>query len=632
MTKTDDFEIQPMFGVEKLPFSGYNSQVDKTVLSPNYMVRGSKNVVRKLTGTIGARDGLKRRGEPDPAFNGIRSSFEWQNSLGLTRVIRVLEDGKMQVESNIADGTTYLWYTLITLANPRVVFDAWWNNTLKKDWLLFVAQDTDMYKWDGGIGVIAGTGPATITLTGDAVLAGFNSDGGTLIVNANPYTFTGVSGNDLTGVSGDPSGEAIGSVVLSGVTTSADTPDSTGESSTFTNDFIKVVGNRVHVGSYKSRIIYISADDDYTDYSVPSPRTPGSAELLTLDNLATGITVSKGNAWISAGLSDWYEIAYESITVGTDLTQSTSVDKKPTSELSAALAHEFIDTVGDDIVYLSVDQQLHNIGTFRNLVTPQFPTLSLEIKDELQAETFIVGDSSGHLRAIGQSVFVTAPINGKTYWYRNEQTVDLLGNINGDRYWQTPQIWSIQRVALIEGVVYGYSTVNPQLYQLFVTDQWHDDGADEEPLPYDCVARFAYYNGGRRQGKIQFSKAYFEGYMTQGTNLYGYEIFDYLGSTSILSFIINEVMSAVSFFVGPLSPSLGDSPIGDNPLGDGLVSESEVSQESLPKFRTMIGIAPVQCFEYQTVVYSQDLDSRWELLCYGTNATLLPIQATELNK
>lgn len=591
-------------------FKGYNSSRDKTNLDEAFAVRGSKNVYKKLSGTWANRPGLKRRGSADSTFAGVDSSGEWVTSFGKTYPLRVC-NSKLQVESDITG--SYVWYDLMTsLTKTRFVFDFWWNNTLKKDMLICVKGDSNLHAWHGGIGTIVSTTINTITLNDTAASLGFPSTGGNITINGNSYAFTATSGADLTGVTGDPRGEANGSVVLSAIITTSNKP-----ASGYNNDFIKVISNQLYVGSYSSRLVYISDQTDYTDFTVPATPVAGDPELLTLDQTAKGITSRQGKAHIGAGDSLWYIISFANITVGTTLARQTVVDRKQLGSLTAPIGHEFIEVVGDTIVYIAQDNQFRTYGDYRNIFTPAYPSLSQAIFDELKEEDF----TGGHVKSIGDFLYITAPISGRVYLHQTRQSVDSVGNIVSERLWHPPQVWNISRVAVIDGIAYGHSNSNPQIYELWDTGQWHDDSPADEPLPYDSVLRMAYRNHGRRQGILSFDKAYYEGYISQGTNLNAMILYDYQGAENLIQENINSNSQPAYLIAGNSAPSIGDAPIGDNPLGDGLTEVSN-DQELLPKFKTILSLTPVNCFEYQMVVYSSDVDSRWELLCLGTNAAL----------
>lgn len=602
-----DFDFKNLIGGAERPFKGYSSAIDKTIASGRLMVRGSKNVYVKDTGTIANRPGLKRRGAADATEAGVKSSFEWVMSLGFTRPLRVA-DGKLQVESDIVTSGTYVWYTLLdSLTRTRFNFAPWWDNSAKKDLLIMCDGADDLRVWSGGIGIISSTTVNTIVLTSDAAALGFNASG-TVIINGTDYTYSGISGSTLTGVGSDPTGEANGSVVLQKPTVQANTP-----AANFEVDFIKVINNQLHCGSDSSRLIYISDDADYTNFTPSSPRVPGDADLLTLDEIPTGIASRQGKAHIST-LDSWYEISFDQITVSTTLTERTNVKKIPMAGLKGAKAHEFIDNIGDDIVYLSADQQLTVFGTFRNINQPQFPSLSEGIKEELVNEDF----TGGHLRAIGDFVYITAPNNGRVWPHETRTAVNSLGNITQERIWHSPFIWNIARVALISGVEYGHSNANPQMYQMWNTLQWHDDSPSDESIPYDSVMALAYNQYGKRAEYHTFDKVYYEGYIAPGSDLQGAVVYEYQGSNTVQLVTINSIEDPTKLFTGDVGISLGDASLGDNPLGD-ITTDEELEQELLPKFRAIGTLNALNAFETQLRVFSSEPDSRWEILAIGPN-------------
>lgn len=623
----DNFEFQLVGALDNRPFLGYDSAHDKTSISPQWMIRGSKNMQKKLSGTLAARVGLKLRGAVDSTLAKVDSSFEWNSWDGTVRPVRI-SNGNLQVESDVVTSGTPVWYTLLSsLSKTRWVFDTWWDNAgtnngqAKKDVLLMVDGTSTLRNWSGGIALFVSATSNTVVLDRTVAVAGFDTAGSIILSDGSTATYSGVSGSTLTGVSVDFSAKAVNTVVLQ-----VPTSNSTQPASTLLNDFVRVINNHVYVGSYTSRLVYVSKISTYLDYTQSVPRIPGDGELLTLDNNAKGIGIKDGNAWISAGTSDWYVITFSQITVGTTLSEQTKVSKQPTSTLSGALGHEFIDMDGNNIIALCQDQQLRRIGLYTDQFEVKYPILSLAVQSELVDETF----TTGHLRVIGNIVHITAPNNGRDYMLETRQQTNNLGQITEERFWHPPQIRNISRFAVISGVKYGHSNTYPQIYRVDDTNQWHDDSpsATTMGVPYDCVVRLAYSQEGRRQGKNTFDKEYVEGYITQGTKLYGNIYFDYQGATSLLNLDLNST-GDISTFSGNAAPSLGDSSLGDNPLGDGLTIESN-DQELLAKFRIIKGVALTDSFEYALELYTQDLDSRWEVVAIGVNATLSEADPIEI--
>lgn len=593
-------------------FKGYNSSRDKTNIALDFLVQGSQNVYKKISGTIAVRPGMKRRGVADNTYSPISSQYVWNTSWGATLPLEITNN-TLRVEYNGA------YYTLMTgLTSTRYVFGKWFSTTEQKDRVLFVNGDANIYNWSGGMAQVASVTTNTITKTNPSISwqqAGFSTVSleKSILINGTTYTYTGGENTaTLTGVSPDPTGTVAGTVVAQKVLIAT---TGTGAGNTFPgpkNDFLKVINNQVYVGSYTSRTCYISSSTDWKNYTVPTPRVAGSPELLVLDAALTGIGVRQGNAHISMNNGNWAKVTFTDITVGTTLAQKTTVDVLPGARQTSAYAHEFIENVGDTLLFLSQDQQLRTIGDFATLFATAFPSFSQDVYTELQAENFI----GGGLKCVGDYTYLTAPNSGKTYLYQVRQSVNEFGQIISERIWHPPQIWNITRVDVINGVVYGYSNANPQVYQLWDTGQYYDDSPSDEQLPYKCVFSSPYNDKGRRQGMLSFDKLFTEGYIAQGTDLMATIRYDYNGNKAVLSAVVNNSDQSAYTFTGQNPASLGDSSLGDNPIGDTLTT----STPTIPKFKNINSFSLENTFEYQIEYSSEKANANWEILAYGTNA------------
>ncbi len=383
-----------------------------------------------------------------------------------------------------------------------------------------------------------------------------------------------------------------------------------------------MINNQVYVGSYTSRLCYISANDDYTNYSVPTPRLAGDPELLTLDSTLNGIGVKTGQAAISIGTSEWAIVSFQDITVGTDLVQQTNVDIKPVAKLAAAYAHEFIGNSGDNVLYLSKDQQIREFGNFNDLFYNAYPSLSLEIATELSAENF----SGGGLKCIGEFTYITSPASGKTYLYQVRQSVDDANRVVVERLWHSPFTWNATRVDEINGAVVAFSNANPQVYQVWGTNQFYDDSPSDEQLPYTCVLALAYLpgyeKGVRRQGLYSFDKVFTEGYLSEGTILNLTVNYNYQGATAQIMAAVNSIKRPAYLFQSSVG-SLGDDSMGDKSLGDETANQAiSAEMQNLAKFKNINSLALNNCFEYQLIYSSESVNSQWEILALGTNAQI----------
>lgn len=621
---TDDFNVQ-LVSV----FSSYVSSIDPTNANDKLLVRGSENVYKKISGTIANRPGRKLYDAiTDTTVAKVNSGFVWNTSLGATYPIRCA-NGKLQVESNISGSR--VWYDLLTaLTKTRFVFDTYWDNTDKKDKLLAVnGTGGTVYNWAGGFAKFVSYAGNVITLDRNVAQAGFAASG-TVTINGIDYTYTGISGSTLTGTS-DASAAVANQVAMSKIVTT--TSITSGPASTFLIDFLRVVANQAYYGSYTSQLVYMSKNTDYTDCGSSTPRLTGEGDVILLDAPAKGIGSRSTGAHLFYGTDGVAAISFNQITIGNVLSEQTVVEKTLLGNLVSAQAHEFIDSLSDNIIYLDQANQLRSFGGFRNLFTAKSVMLSQALQDELSEEDFTLGQLRVVSDRRGDLVYINSPVSGRTYLYQERTSLDSAGNVIAERFWNPPQLWNITRIDAIGGRTIGMSNSNPQFYYLWDTNQWHDD-APGGAVPYQSVCLMSYQNGGRRQGKINFDKLYVEGYISQNSQLYAGIYFDYQGATEVQSPIINDPTSPLTpfmLFSGLVPPSLGDASLGDNPLGDGLNTLPD-DQALLPKFRTILGMGLTDCYEYAVMIYSSNLDARWEILALGANVTLSTAQGIEIMK
>jgi hypothetical protein len=319
-----------------------------------------------------------------------------------------------------------------------------------------------------------------------------------------------------------------------------------------------------------------------------------------------GIGVRQGNAHIAFGTGSWAVVTFKDITVGSTLAQKTDVAVKPIARGQGALAHEFIGNVGDTIVYLAQDNQVRLFTDSNLSYTPTYPSISLEVANELSGVNF----TGGHLACIGEYTYITSPATGLVYLYQVRQTINNDGVAVGERLWHPPFTWAVSRVEDIGGGLYGFSSTENTIFKLLDTGIWKDQVSSGEYVSYNCVAAFAYRTGDRRQGLISFDKVFTEGYIVSGSQLDVTVNYNFNGSTA------KSTRSVDPYLFSDYASSLGDNSLGDVSLGD----DSSVS--SFPKFRSIVSQSLRNIFEFQVIYSSDTAESRWEILTYGVNFEL----------
>lgn len=465
--------------------------------------------------------------------------------------------------------------------------------------------------------------PALETGNGDTWASlGFLNDSNavpnpTLIVDGITYSYSLITDRFMLGLSGTvPEGE----FGFQGIVTTLNTP-----ADDFSNDFIVTLNNQLVVGSYMSKVIHISFDENYTLYTQSNDLIQGDPDFAVLDEFPTGAAVKGESVYVFAGNSNCYVLTPNTavpveIPIGGSNVALviTTVDKQVGTGKSAAISQEFITTVGESIIYLSQDHQLRTYGTLRNITTPKTPSLSKVVRQELIDTDF----TGGGIRSIDEFVYIVSPLTGKAFLYQMRDDVDNVGNLTIDRLWQPPQDYNFSRVGIIDGIAVGFSSVNPQAYQIWDTGQWHDDSEQDVPSPYEARARFAYQNNGLETGMVSFNMCYYEGYLTPNSELNGRVRFDYLGGTKndgqdgVQDIVISSNEISPLLFAGQSNAEVGVSEVGTQEVGG-----TTVLTKGYPKFRLIQDIDPTDVFEYQNEVFSYSAGSHWELQSFGVNAT-----------
>lgn len=207
--------------------TGFKSYVNKpeiTNLSPQFLVKGSKNVLIDYGNRIISRNGYTLFGSAASSNStGIKSSYEWDTSTAKQFPIRAWG----QIIEFYWNST---WNTLKSnLATPYLEFAKIWDNTEKIDVILWVMGDTNTYKWSGGVSKIASSTSTTVTKQGVlsnkttiAFVAGTpGTVAPTITDSANGFVTAGFAAGDILYITGSPLNSrnfTIGSVIAGIIT------------------------------------------------------------------------------------------------------------------------------------------------------------------------------------------------------------------------------------------------------------------------------------------------------------------------------------------------------------------------------------------------------------------------------
>jgi hypothetical protein len=591
-------------------FLGYQSKTDMTALPPGTLVPPSQNVITNDADRVGVRQGYSLYGVAATDLYPISSSYEWITCRGEERPLRFNTNGDLEF--------AYLgtWYTLKSglTATAIVQFAEFWNTTEKIDELLFVDGTANLYRWGGAITTIDSVGTNTLTKTGTGTWAasGFLTSltPRKVTIGGVEYTYTGgESSTTLTGVTPDPAlaGPAIAQGDLAfqtvvGVSTGGFTARPSSMSTSQVFDLISSLNNQLYLASTTSRYAWISKQNDYLTYTSSSPRAPGEGDTLTLDGSIVGFAPETNESdqngslmFISAGKDFWYRVSYQ---LSSDLTKETAQIKRLASApREAAISQGAIAKIKNKTVYISNEPTLDELGRVESIDTTQTKPISDPIKTDFESYDF----TNAHIKYWRQYICVALP----------NESILLMYNIQ-KQYWEAPQVLPIGRLAIIGGDLYGHSNAVPETYHLF------DGSYNDNSNPIDAIAAFAYENSGRRDAQKSEDAHYTEGYISSNTALTCVLKYDFGGFTSIVEETIDGADDDIIFSTS-VDGSIGKNPIGEQPIG-GITD----SISNTPKFRVIHDLVKQNYYERQVQYSSNDVDQQWEILAYGSNATLSP--------
>lgn len=603
---------------------GYVSAPDATNTDDRYLVQGSQNVLIDQKRKVKVRPGYSRLGASNSALTPILKGWTWNSSTG-TELPQRAYNGKLEVYLGTIDGTTINAWTQVAASfsalyklRPAVWFDA----TEKIDLQLMVNHDANIYEWNGAVAVVDSVpSGSTVTKTGTATFgqSRFYSTRNMTVVcvrTGTEYTYTGgLSTTTLTGIS-DTTGLQAGDILVQKVITDSNKP-----ASGRINDTILVFQNQLVLGSFSDDVVYLSKNTDYDDFTFSAPRIAGEGALLTLDGPSAGLGILSGFLMAFAGKDSIFKATYEQITVGSTLCETISVKKLKTASGQGAISPDTVVSIGNELAYVSNEPALRFLSQPEDIESPKLDTLSNSIKPDFDAEVWT---------------------NAEALWYRNElflsavatSRVYILSFIQDAktdktiRLWQPPQILPVASFAPIAGVLYGHSNAVPETYRIFDSSQGYSDlDSDDNKIPIQAIAKFAYRDYGERALLKNFDEFYIEGEITGQTDdlaltlNYGWE-----GTIQQLGKLIQgtdeDIMQEFSASVSMAQSSLATQPIAG----------STTSPPDARRFAVTFEIAREDFDQLGITFSTNNTDRFWSIIASGPNVVASPRKRIGIKK
>lgn len=589
---------------------GYVTAENPTNTDPRHLVGGSRNVLIDQQRKIRTRNGFTRLGVADETIAPIRGGTTWGTSTGTEIMVRSHQD-KFEAYFETIDGVEInAWKEIAsgfgTLVTPR--FTTWYDATENLDELIFIWGTDEMFEWSGAVTTLKAASTSTLEKNGTDTWAEsrfYTGGNKVVIINGTEYTYTG--GEDttiLTGVTPDPSGEAVDSLVTQKIVTQADKPEADR-----INNTIYTYENQICLGSESDQLVYISKNTDYADFAYSTPRVPGEGVLLTLDGVTNGFATLSERLIVFAGSESIFQGNYVALTVGTTKTETLEIKKYEVGVSQSALNQETIVPIGNSILYVTQEPALRELLSLAEVSGGRDPqTLSNPIKPDFDAADFTNACSTWYKNAF----YLTAPNDGVMFILEYKEDAD--GRIR--RYWQPPQTIPVRVLLNYNSLLYGHSSAIPETYELFVDGIFSDLNSSDEKVSMNCVAKFAYRSYSKKAQLKNFDEYFTEGEISASTTLDLNLYYDFGGYTRKTNLEIDGGNFDISEETLEAS-SLAQQPLGQNPLG-GTIN----APDGTLKFRSIHEIAKEDFFEMQAVYSTDDVDKYWAILSHGANAKI----------
>mgnify|MGYP007100042689 CR=1 FL=1 len=363
-----------------------------------------------------------------------------------------------------------------------------------------------------------------------------------ILYNGVEYEYTGGESTDtLTGLTGFPT-VAVGDAVWQTVVVLAN-PGAIPAS--FKQDLIAVQLNQLILASTKSQEVYGSANDDYTDFTLTSPRVPADPFKVTMDDYCTCIIPidnrdqTASSLAFGAGTNAFFQLDYK---LSVDQTNElVRMIKLKTAVSSGLISTSALCSIKGAVAYVSREPSVDMLSNIEMADSNSSP-LSDMIQDDFDYYGSINAFRDSHLIYYRRYLLLSLPTIGVVLMYDLER-----------KLWQPPQTIPVGRFAIIGDLLYGHSYTSNETYELFT-------GTDDNGAPISQVARFAYNNGGSRNVIKNMNEYWTDGYITANGVLVMTQNLGFNAS------VAQKVMSILGSDPTIVVPQ-GGSPLGDEPLG-----------------------------------------------------------------
>lgn len=575
-------------------YKGYVNKPEPTNIDSLYTVKGSKNVLVNVDGSIGSRKGASKIVTTIPEENTpVATERNWLTSRGDYFTLKRYGT-KLDVVYTDIDGLDKVerLNSALTVGTSKGDFAVVFDPTAVIDKVVLATGTDKLWMWTGAFIAVSAATATTVSIASSTWGAKGFPLAGTFIVAGVTYTYTGGGATaTLTGVTPDPTttvGKKAFAPVIEETLTSV--------AATYKIDYLGVYRNQLHLGSDTSRLVPVSSGINYKLFTIPGIRAAGNANEFLLDDNSKGFMATKSSILLFGANNTVMEVKYA---FSADQTKEAfTIDHVVSGDNQGSLSARARVSIGGNIYYINRDLQMDIIQT----LSTGTQSIDINISELVQNEFDAFNWEDSQMRYWKRNLVIVIPKNNTL----------MLFNLD-KKLWQAPQIFQNIDVGSVsitkDNRLIGHSYTKNISYILFDEKTNSDVGT---AVPSKAV--FAYNQFGDRTRLKAFNLYYQDGYISPGGALNRTLLFDYNGAEGISTLIFNGNESA---YLAELdtNASLGQEPLGHvNLSGSG--TDAVVDEK---RFRYVDAIIPADFYEMLVSYEMEVAEASWRIVAHGPN-------------
>ena len=333
---------------------------------------------------------------------------------------------------------------------------------------------------------------------------------------------------------------------------------------------------------------------------ISSGRVPGQGYIFDLPSNFWTMDLQEDVMYVNTQFGEWGTITTQTAT--TLITETVVYSPLKQTGALKCIDPWMTGHLEDDLMFVTLDHSLMDIGRKQFLQKPQDTYLSDPVKLDFLASSFV----GGSIKYIGKKLYISSPVEGITHCY------DLVRN-----YWQPPKTFSEMGILSLVGEnLMCHSNIRNQSFTMFTNTS--DNGAAytvEGMTPSTAYFKLV----ARKRVPGNWDKKY-----TGATFLEGY----YSGGPELQAFAATGVQGDEGFFphdVIPVISNIADrSPLAQGPLASHpLASDSAITGTHFYEIYT--GYRPILNYYYISLGFScTSKNHTYQILAMGANLAFAP--------